>query len=305
MKMNRFMIGQYGRFDRQKFERDFRKGFYGIEACLLKTEEDVRALKDAAAEHSFQIGVHFPLRDNGRVIRDALVMSTDAGRRREAFGLIQTELDELMRLELRPAYILFHYPKPIILDDRVNWSSWHFSDRLEYVYESDYSLDVFLERTEALFQWLTAQSEQYGFTPVLEFDALNKYVYASDALEGLLRKYRAIRLCLDTGRLYLQERKDPSFQSVPLMRKYAKFAHVIHLWNLQYGDGFVRLRYPVLPEQHHADGWAPIAEYLNVIREENPDVLFQFEHRSELVGDEELQRCYRWVSDMLSVGHDG
>ncbi|MCJ8013271.1 sugar phosphate isomerase/epimerase [Paenibacillus sp. KQZ6P-2] len=298
--MKRFLIGQYGAFDQHKFERDFREDFFGIEACLLQTDEDMMALRQAAREHSFQVGIHFPLRDRGLVIRDALFLSPDPDERRDAYRLIQEELDEIAQLQLNPAYILFHYPKPIILDDRVNWSTWHFSDRREYVFESEYSFEEFKQRTEELFHWLTGQSERYGFVPVLEFDALNQYVYDSGVLEELLQKYRSIRLCLDTGRLYLQERRDPSFQSVRLVRKYAKYAEVIHLWNLQYGDGFVKLRYPVLPEQLPSEGWAPIAEYLHIIREENPDVKIQFEHRSDLVSDEDLERCYRWVSDMLT-----
>lgn len=34
--MKRFLIGQYGSFDEQKMERDFRDSFYGIEepVCL-------------------------------------------------------------------------------------------------------------------------------------------------------------------------------------------------------------------------------------------------------------------------------
>ncbi|MWV44257.1 sugar phosphate isomerase/epimerase [Paenibacillus sp. HJL G12] len=298
--MGRFLIGQYGAFDPLKFGRDYRKGFFGIEACLLQTDEDIAALRQAAIEHSFQVGIHFPLRDRGVVIRDALFLSQDSEERSDAYRRIQEELDSIKMLKLNPAYILFHYPKPVILDDRVNWSTWHFSDRREYAYERDYSFEVFELRTEELFQWLTDQSKIYGFVPVLEFDALNRYVYDSEFLEKLLQKYPAVRLCLDTGRLYLQERRDPFFKSIPLMRRYAKYAEVIHLWNLQYNDGFVKLRYPVLPEQLPQEGWAPIAEYLHIIREENPDVKIQFEHRSDLVSEVELERCYCWVSDLLT-----
>lgn len=300
MSMDRFLIGQYGAYDFRKFERDFRKGFYGIEACLLQTEEDIFALKMAAQEHDFQIGIHFPLRDRGLVIRDALFLASDENERNQAFQSALEELEAIYRLGLKPAYILFHYPKPVILDDRVDWSKWHFSGPREYVYESEYSFKEFTQRSEELFVWMTERSRQYGFVPVLEFDALNRYVYASDALEELLKKYDLIRLCLDTGRLFLQEKRDPSFRSVPVMRKYAKYAEVIHLWNLQFGEGFIKLRYPVLPEQRQEDGWAPIAEYLQIIKEENPNAKIQFEHRSELVDDEELERCYHWVSELLA-----
>lgn len=42
--MKNFMIGMYGKYDEVKFNRDFRENFYGIEACLLRNEEDVEKL---------------------------------------------------------------------------------------------------------------------------------------------------------------------------------------------------------------------------------------------------------------------
>ncbi|WP_337926661.1 hypothetical protein [Paenibacillus caui] len=122
----------------------------------------------------------------------------------------------------KPKYVLFHYPKPVILDDRVDWSKWRFADRKEYVYESNFSVNEFLEHSEYLFQWLSLKSDEHNFIPVLEFDALNKYIYQTDLLEELLNKYRKIKLCLDTGRLYLQEKVDPFFSSRQLIKKYAK-----------------------------------------------------------------------------------
>ncbi len=42
--MKNFMIGQYGGFDQAKYARDFKEGFYGIEACLFESEEDIQIL---------------------------------------------------------------------------------------------------------------------------------------------------------------------------------------------------------------------------------------------------------------------
>ncbi|OGO77969.1 MAG: hypothetical protein A2Y23_04470 [Clostridiales bacterium GWB2_37_7] len=39
--MKRFMIGQYGSFDDDKYKRDFRTNFYGIEACMFENESDI------------------------------------------------------------------------------------------------------------------------------------------------------------------------------------------------------------------------------------------------------------------------
>ena len=41
--MNNFMIGMHGKYDFCKFDRDFKKEFYGLEICLFN-EEDVKNL---------------------------------------------------------------------------------------------------------------------------------------------------------------------------------------------------------------------------------------------------------------------
>jgi hypothetical protein len=296
--MKRFLIGQYGGFDDAKFRRDFRQGFYGIEACLFQTEADIQRLVEAAREHDFRVCIHYPLRAGRSELRDALFLSQDCGVREEAFALAQQELDALA--VVKPSYVLFHYPKPVILDDRVNWSRWRFADSREYVYESRYKADEFAERSEALFRWLSEKGEEYEFTPVLEFDGLNGYVYGTGLVEELLQRYDKVKLCLDTGRLYLQERIDPFFDARHVIRTYAKYAEVVHLWNLRYTDRIEQYHDPVLPEQDPADGWAPIADYLAIIAAENHDVNVHFEHRSDLISDEELERCYAWVERMLA-----
>ena len=36
--MNNFLIGMYGKFDDLKYKRDFRPGFWGVEACMFPDE---------------------------------------------------------------------------------------------------------------------------------------------------------------------------------------------------------------------------------------------------------------------------
>lgn len=296
--MNNFMIGQFGTFDYKKYNRDFKDEFFGIEACLFNTEEDVINLIKESKDRDFNIGVHFPLRAGRSDLRDALFLSQDQSVKESAFELIQNELDYLVRMN--PKYVLFHYPKPVILDDRVDWSTWRFADSKEYVYESNYSINEFIENSEYLFQWLSVKSDEYNFIPVLEFDALNRYIYQTGRLEELLNKYNKVKLCLDTGRLYLQEKIDPFFNSREAIKKYAKYAEVIHLWTLQYTGKIEKYHYPVLPELPSSEGWAPIEDYLNIIREENRSVKVQFEHQSDLISDDDLERCYVWVDKMLN-----
>jgi sugar phosphate isomerase/epimerase len=297
--MNKFMIGQYGRFDYNKYHRDYRQNFHGIEACLFEQEEDTQALLKEAEAHKFRIGIHFPLRAGQAKLRDALFMAQDNRVREEAFTYIERELEYLKKV--KPDYVLFHYPKPVILDDRVDWKQWRFADPSEYAYESQFSYVEFMEKSERLFQWLTQKAEAFHFTPILEFDALNRYVYEADFLEQLLKKYSKIKLCLDTGRLYLQDKLDPYFDAKKVIRKYAKYAATVHLWNVRvHAEGLTGNHHPVLPDLSPAEGWAPIEAYLNLIKAANPDVKIMFEHRSDLVSDEQLEACYSWTDAVMN-----
>ncbi|GAB1528946.1 hypothetical protein YSY22_03680 [Brevibacillus formosus] len=69
-------------------------------------------------------------------------------------------------------------------------------------------------------------------------------------------------------------------------------------------SGVEFVHFPVLPEWKPEEGWAPIEDYLTIIRKENPHVKIMFEHRSDQVTDEQLERCYRWVKDLLSEPHE-
>ncbi|KIL39459.1 hypothetical protein SD70_20040 [Gordoniibacillus kamchatkensis] len=294
----RFLIGMYGGFDESKFARDWRGGFYGIEACLFGSEDDVGRLAAAARSGGFRIGVHFPLRAGRSKVRDALFLARDGAVRGEAYAYMRQELENIA--SLGPEYVLFHYPKPVIMDDRVDWSLWRFADPSEHVPESGYPLELLQELTEELFAWLSAKGEAHRFTPILEFDALNRYVYGHDFLERLLQKYSRIRLCLDTGRLHLQQCLDPHFDAERVLETYGRFADSVHLWNVQVQGGEVRMNhYPALPRFDPADGWAPVERYLRIVKERSPGVKIVFEHRSDLVTDEQLESCYAWVRELM------
>ena len=73
--MNNFMIGMYGKFDYKKFNRDFREGFYGIEACLFEDENDIEILSKEAEKKDFKFGIHFPLRAGISKLRDPQFLS--------------------------------------------------------------------------------------------------------------------------------------------------------------------------------------------------------------------------------------
>ncbi|WP_274361430.1 sugar phosphate isomerase/epimerase family protein [Paenibacillus thermotolerans] len=296
--MRQFLIGQYGGFDEAKYRRDFKPEFYGIEACMFENEEDVRTLVEQSEAKGILVGIHFPLRSGGSPIRDALFMSKDDAVREDALERIERELEYVR--QVKPEYVLFHYPKPVVLDDAVNWEQWRFADRSEYMFESEITEEQFVSGTERLFQWLTAAAERHDFIPVLEFDALNRYVYEGTAIEDLLAAYDKIKLCLDTGRLWQQQCIDPGFDSRAVIRKYGRFAHTVHLWNVQIKQRVENGHFPVLPDHRTEDGWAPIEHYLRIVREQNPNVKVMFEHRSDKIDDEQLERCYSWVHNLMN-----
>jgi hypothetical protein len=298
LHLQQFMIGQYGGFDEKKYLNDFRNGFYGIEACLFASREDAERLIEAAQSRGFQIGVHFPFRANAAKLRDPLVLAGDDKVRYDAFQHIREELEYLTAVQ--PEYVLFHYPKPVILDERVNWAGWRLGDRREFIHEHEITVEELTIRTAQLFEWLDRQSRKYQFMPVLEFDAISRLIYEHDFLEQLLNQYPRIRLCLDTARLFLQDKLDPFFDAKKILGTYTKYATLIHLSNVQITDIVQNSHYPVLPELSVNHGWAPIEEYLWIIRAENPNVKIMFEHRSDLISPEQLQRCYTWVDEILN-----
>lgn len=297
--MKNFMIGMHGKYDDKKFNRDFRENFYGIEACLFKDEKDIKKLAYNIERKGIKLGIHFPLRFGISKLRDQQFLSLDEGTRKDAYRCIEEELNYIKDNGIKPEYILFHYPKPVILKNGFNIDNWRFADESEYIYERDYPMDKFKKYSENLFIWLSEKSLEYNFIPVLEFDGLNKYVCEGDFIESLLEKYKAVRLCIDTGRLHLQNRIDSDFDEKEIIRKFARYAEVVHLWNVKISGNLENNHFPALPSLKVEDGWAPIEDYLKIIKNENKKVRIMFEHRSELISNEELDNLYFWVASIL------
>ncbi|SCL93143.1 hypothetical protein [Sporanaerobacter sp. PP17-6a] len=296
--MGDFMIGMYGKYDDKKFDRDFRKGFYGIEACLFEEEGDIERLCNKADKEGFKVGIHFPLRSGISKLRDPQFLSIDKGVKEKAYEYIEEELRYIKNEGIKPEYILFHYPKPVIIKDDFDINNWGFCDRSEYIYESEYPWHEFTENSEFLFNWLSQKSIEYDFIPVLEFDALNKYICKFNFLEELLERYKRIRICLDTGRLHIQNRIDLDFNDIEIVKRFSKYTDVVHLWNIRVGS---ISHFPALSNLKPEEGWAPIRDYLRIIKDENPNVKIMFEHRSDLISDEELGDCYSWINSLIKL----
>lgn len=293
------MIGMYGKYDNIKFNRDFRENFYGIEACLFEDEMDIEKLINKTERKGIKFGIHFPLRSGISNLRDPQFLSLDEKTRENTYKYIEGELNYINKKGLNPEYILFHYPKPVILKNDFDMSNWRFTDKSEYTYESDYPTNEFKKYSENLFSWLSEKSLEYNFIPVLEFDALNKYVCEDNFLENLLEKYKTIKICLDTGRLHLQSKIDLDFNEKEIIKRFAKYTEVVHLWNVKVSGNLENNHFPTLPSLKLEDGWAPIESYLKIITKENKNVKIMFEHRSDLISDKELDSCYSWISSIL------
>lgn len=296
------MIGQFDFFNSDKFRKDYRNGFYGIEACSLKSEEDVLALKAEANRYDLNIGIHFPLRSGIYPFRDPLFMDLNPETRMQSFKAIDEELEYIKQRAINPEYILFHYPKPVILSEDFDFSRWWFKDSSEYTFESQYTRENFIEHSEFLFKWLSQKSYKYNFTPVLELDAVNKYIYKESFLEELLNKYTRIRLCLDVGRLHLQDKIDQSFSAADVLMRFSKYTGIIHLWHAKVGRTVEYGHYPLLPNLKPEDGWADIETYAGIICSQNRELKLLFEHRSDLISDEELDSCYDFINKLFSDG---
>lgn len=293
--MKRFLIGQFDKFDENKQARDFRDYFWGIEVNQMESLHELKRLKENINKRNLKIGIHFPILKNQWRARDPQYLSKDSKTYEESISYMDKEF--ALSQEFNPDYILLHYPKPAILDENCDWHSWRFYDESEYYYESEISYEYFKEKSINFFKILSKQGRKYNFTPVLELDALNKYVYGTNLLEQLLDEYSDIKLCLDFGRIHIQDFTDSNFNGIDLIRKFGKYVHLVHLWNAKvHSTG----HYPALKSLKVEEGWGDMEAYFKALNETNSAYKVLFEHRSDLISDEELEECYKWISELVN-----
>lgn len=294
------MIGMEEKYNYEKFKRDFRQEFYGVQVCQFEDEKEIDILCKEAEENNYKIAIHFPLRKGLFKHRDPQFLSVDSLLRKEAYEDMEKEFKYINEKNINPAYVLIHYPKPVIIKEDFDMSNWRFADKSEYMYEKNYPYEQFVEDSDVFLCWLSEKSIEYNFTPVLEFDALNRYIQENEFLEKLLDKYRRIKICLDTGRLHLQHKIDKSFDELAIIKRFIKYTKVIHLWNVKVNENLENSHFPALPGLKKEEGWGAIEEYMKIIGEENKEVLVMFEHRSELISKESLEECYNWINNLLT-----
>lgn len=295
--MKNFMIGMHGKYDFDKFNRDYHNDFFGLEVCLFD-EKDVISLVEQSKKNNFKYGIHFPLRKSKCHVRDASFLSLDSNERMQSFSRIEDELKYIKDNKLLPEYILFHFPKPAIIDRNFDLTRWRFYDRSEYIYEDEYPFEMFKKYSEELFKWLSLKGKEYNFVPVLELDALNKYILNYNFIDSLLEKYNSVKLCLDIGRLHIQDMINDDFNAYSLVNRLAKYASLVHLWNAKAGD-MKYYHYPPLESLKKEDGFADIEKYLKLIKSKNDHFKILFEHKSEVISDNELEDCYHYIDSIF------
>ena len=296
--MENFLIGMHGGFDSRKFDRDFRTGFFGIEACLFPDEQAVEELVGTARKNGFCFGVHYPLLRKNTPYRDPFLIAPDPEERRQAWRNFEYEL--AYAAEKGAAYLLTHFPKPVLVNRSLDLNYWRFAGDREWMYADKYPWEQLKENLTDMFGRLDGLSRQYGIRIVLENDAMAEVLTQSSLLPDLFSKYDTIRVCLDIGRLHLQEKLDPAFHALDFTVIFAPFTYLIHLWNTNPVWNLNGGHYPVLPEQNSSEGWADVRGFLEVIKRHNSAVKVLFEHRSDLVSDAELEQCYNWVGRLLN-----
>jgi sugar phosphate isomerase/epimerase len=295
--MKRFMIGQFDRFDINRQNRDFRDYFFGIGVNQMESLDELQILKDNIKDRNLNIGIHFPLLKNQWRARDPQYLSKDITTYEESINYMKNEFARAEKFS--PDYILLHYPKPVILDDKVDWSFWRFYDDTEYYYESEITYNYFEERSRNFFEILSELGEKYNFTPVLELDGLNRYVYKTRLLEDLLDEYTNIKLCLDFGRIHLQDCIDDNFIGEEVVRRFGKYTHLVHLWNVKVDKNMTNAHFPALKSLRVEDGWGDMEAYFKALNGVNDKYKVLFEHKSHLISDVELEECYQWIGELV------
>lgn len=300
--MNQFMIGQYGRFDEEKQIRDFRSSFWGIEACMMESEKDVQRIVRWKQESGAKVGIHFPLRSGQWEHRDPQYLSNDEEIRQASYAYMET--DFRYAAKVNPEYILIHYPKPVALDKHVDWIGWNwkFGHPSEYLFIESMEERIFQQRSETFFKWFSLRAKKYGFRPVIELDAIPLYLSESEFFIELLKAYPDVEICVDIGRLHLQDSIDERFDSFRFLRKIMPWVTEVHLWNIQVTDRVAHSHYPALPSLDPKDGWADVERYFEILAEAKWPVRILFEHDSSCISEAELESCYQWIRKLKRLG---
>lgn len=292
--MAEYFIGMHGRFDDEKYARDFIDDeFTGIEFCSFTNREEIAKITEVARKDKFKIGIHFPLDKSNYMYRDPLLIALNENERDTAFEAVEREIAyaKLIKSE----YLLIHFPKPMPLDKKLDWDKCKFPTDRETIDESSYPYELFKMNCFNMFKKLSELSTRNHIQIVLEIEMLNKYLYKGTLLKELLEAYPNIKLCLDSARIHVLSMIDRKFNYKKFIKEMAEYTYLVHLSNIKVTDKIENGHHPVLKRLKSSDGWSDIDTFLKIIASENKNMKILFEHRSDVITYEELIECYKWV----------
>lgn len=88
-----------------------------------------------------------------------------------------------------------------------------------------------------------------------------------------------------------------------LQRKSSKHCLLgLNLWHAKVGEVVEHGHFPLLPKPKPSDGWADVEAFFEIICLENKNIKLLFEHRTDLITDEELDSCYNWIHGLYNKG---
>lgn len=298
--MTEYLIGMHNYIDFKKFQRDYNSSeFTGIEFCNFASSEEIQEIVEFTKQNNIKIGIHFPLNRNCYKYRDPLLLSLDEVERKVALESLLAEIK--VAKKIKAEYILIHFPKPMILDKNLNWHKCNFSIVDQPINEEEYPFHLFKKNAFELLNHLTQLSSDSGVQIVLELELLNKYLYEGEFFKELLDQFSNIKICLDSARLNVQSKIDPSFNCMKFVKQMAPYTYLVHLSNIKVSEIIEQGHHPVLKRLDINSGWFDIDTFLSIISENNKDIKILYEHRSDIINDNELSECYEWVSSYFKT----
>lgn len=81
-----------------------------------------------------------------------------------------------------------------------------------------------------------------------------------------------------------------------IVKEFGKYAYLVHLWNAKVGNNG---HYPALKSLKVEEGWEGMEAYFQILNKANDNYKVLFEHKSNLISDEELEECYQWIGELV------
>lgn len=296
-----YYIGMHETIDYKKYKRDYCEHFVGIEFCNFESAKDVVAIQQLSLKDNLKVGVHFPLIKSSYKYRDPHINTPSEEGFEGAMSAIEKEL--ILAKSLNADYLLIHFPKPMVLDFKLNWSIANFGD-YDVIREEDISYDRFYQLCDRGMRAVQTLGQKYGIQMILELELFNQWLYKTDMLCELLDKYSDLKLCLDTARLHVVDCIDPEFDLHTFVKKHVKYTNNVHLANIHVKESISHGHHPPVRALNQVDGWCDLEKLLTCFEDSKYKLNVLYEHQSTRISDQELQNCYQWVEQTLSINKE-